>query len=115
MIDYAAYTLITLGILLDLFGTVALIRLPDVYNRLSSAIKCAVAGTALILLGIVVLKGFSSAGIKALLCIAVLLVTVPAMASALARSARIAGVRLSGKSVCDQYADEKKLTGKGIE
>ena len=48
---FIAKSLIVVGVLFDLFGTIGLIRLPDVYNRVQAATKCVTLGTCMILLG----------------------------------------------------------------
>ena len=98
--------LIGIGALFVLFGTVGLVRLPDLYNRLQAATKCATMGTCSILLGVIVSRGISAVSMKALLCIIFILLTSPTAAHALARAAHISGVKLWNKSVCDQYAED---------
>ena len=107
--------LIGVGALFVLFGTIGLVRLPDMYNRLQAATKCATLGTCSILLGVIVSRGISAVSMKALLCIIFILLTSPTAAHALARAAHISGVKLWNKSVCDQYAednDQKEETTK---
>jgi multicomponent Na+:H+ antiporter subunit G len=99
--------LIVIGLSFDFFGCLGLIRLPDIYNRLHSSIKCVTLGTSSILLGLFIFKGFSPAGVKALLCILFILLTAPVSAHALARSAHKSGVKLCKGSVCDQYEEDK--------
>jgi multicomponent Na+:H+ antiporter subunit G len=53
-------------------------------------------------------KGFSAAGIKAILCIVFIVLTAPVSAHALARGAHKSGVKLWKNSVCDHYADDNK-------
>ncbi len=108
MNEILSIILITIGVLFDLFGTVGLVRLPDLYNRLQAATKSVTLGTCSILLGIMVNRGLSAVSMKALLCIIFILLTTPTAAHALARAAHIAGVPLWSKSVCDRYAEDKK-------
>jgi multicomponent Na+:H+ antiporter subunit G len=98
--------LISIGVLFNIFGCIGLLRLPDVYNRLHAAIKCVTLGTSSILFGLFLFKGFSPAGVKALLCIAFLLLTAPVSAHALARGAHKSGIKLWEKSVCDKYEED---------
>ena len=95
-----------LGLAFDFFGCLGLVRFPDVYNRLHSSIKCVTLGTTSILLGLFFCKGFTPAGVKAILCILFLLLTAPVSAHVLARSAHKSGVKLWEKSVCDKYAED---------
>ena len=60
---------IGIGVAFDFFGCLGLLRLPDVYNRLQSATKSVTLGTWSILFGILLRYGFTSVGVKALICI----------------------------------------------
>jgi len=107
MNDIIALIFIVVGIAFDLFGSIGLVRMPDVYNRLQASTKCVTLGTCGILFGVFVKFGFSAAGVKALLCILFLLLTAPVSAHALARGAHKSGVKLWEKSVCDKYSDKE--------
>jgi multicomponent Na+:H+ antiporter subunit G len=98
---------IMIGLAFDFFGCLGLLRFPDVYNRLHSSIKCVTLGTSSILFGLFLDKGFTTTGIKALLCILFLVLTAPVSAHVLARSAHKSGVKLCEGSVCDAYAEDK--------
>ncbi|MCM8780726.1 MAG: monovalent cation/H(+) antiporter subunit G [Candidatus Omnitrophica bacterium] len=101
---------IVVGLGFDIFGCIGLIRLPDVYNRIQATTKCVTLGTCSILFGSMVFKGFiTAAGIKTFLCIIFLVLTSPVAAHAIARGARISGVKLWEKSVCDKYQQDKSL------
>ncbi len=108
MIEIAGLIFVVIGLVFDFFGCLGLVRFPDVYNRLHSSIKCVTLGTSSILFGLFLYKGFTACGIKALLCILFLMLTAPVSAHVLARSAHRSGVKLWEKSVCDQYAEDKK-------
>jgi len=99
---------IIVGLVFDFLGCLGLIRLPDVYNRLQASTKCVTLGTCSILFGLFLFKGFTAAGIKALLCILFIILTAPVSAHALARGAHKFGVKLWDKSVCDKYAEDKE-------
>jgi multicomponent Na+:H+ antiporter subunit G len=107
MNEIAGIIFIAIGLAFDFFGSLGLIRFPDVYNRLHSSIKCVTLGTSSILLGLFLFKGFSPSGIKALLCIIFLFLTSPVSAHVLARGAHKSKVKLWEKSVCDKYAEDK--------
>ena len=98
---------IVVGLGFDFFGCLGLIRLPDLYNRLQAATKCVTLGTCSILFGLFLFKGFTAAGIKAILCIIFVLLTSPVAAHALARGAYKAGVKLWDGSVVDKYEETK--------
>lgn len=107
MNEIIGFIFLLIGTTFDFFGCLGLIRFPDVYNRLHSSIKCVTLGTSSILFGVFLYKGPSPAGIKALFCIAFLLLTAPVSAHVLARSAHKSGVKLWEKSVCDKYEEDK--------
>ena len=98
---------IVAGLAFDFFGCIGLIRLPDVYNRLQASTKCVTLGTCGILFGVLIIKGFSPAGMKAILCIMFILLTSPVAAHALSRAAHISGAKLWKKSVCDKYQEDR--------
>ena len=76
MFDSIGLIFIIVGLAFDLFGCLGLVRLPDVYNRLQAATKCVTMGTCSILFGTFLVVGLTAAGIKALLCIVFLVLTV---------------------------------------
>jgi len=108
MNEFLGTIFIIIGLAFDFFGCLGLLRLPDVYNRLQASTKCVTLGTCSILFGLFLFKGFTSAGIKAILCIIFLLLTAPVSAHALARGAHKSGVKLWEKSVCDKYEEDKQ-------
>ena len=99
---------ISIGLGFDLFGCLGLVRLPDVYNRLQAATKCVTLGTCSILFGTFLIVGFTSAGMKALLCIIFLMLTSPVAAHAISRGAHRSGVKLWKESVIDKYMEDKE-------
>lgn len=109
MIEMAGLIFVVIGLFFDFFGCLGLVRFPDIYNRLHSSIKCVTLGTSSILFGLFLYKGFTPAGVKALLCILFLVLTAPVSAHVLARSAHKSGVKLCEGSVCDKYAEDKEL------
>ena len=106
MSELISNIIIGTGILFNLFGCLGLIRLPDVYNRLQAATKCATLGTCGILFGLLVRYGFIDIGIKSLIAIPLLFLSSTAAAHALARGAYRFGIRLWGKSVVDDYEEK---------
>jgi multicomponent Na+:H+ antiporter subunit G len=100
--------IIGVGIAFDALGCLGLLRFPTVYNRLQAGTKCVTFGTCGILLGIFVMKGFCSLGIKALVGIPFVLLTSPVAAHAIARGAHIFGVKLWDKKVVDRYGEDRK-------
>jgi multicomponent Na+:H+ antiporter subunit G len=101
-----AYFLIGTGVAFDFFGTLGLVRLPDVYNRLQAATKCVTLGTCLILIGAAVGDPTGVFTVRAVLCAGFILLTSPVGAHALARGSHLGGVKLWEKSVTDRYEDD---------
>ena len=108
MNEILGIALMIIGIAFDIFGCIGLLRLPDVYNRLQAATKCVTLGTCSILLGVTFWLGLSSLGLKALICIAFVLLTSPVAAHAIARGAHKYGVKLWEVSVVDAYEEDKR-------
>lgn len=105
MSESIGLTIIAVGLLFDLFGCVGLVRLPDVYTRLQAATKAVTLGTCLILIGVCVCVGLGEMGVKALLCMAFVLVTSPTAAHAIARGAYRAGVKPQPPIIVDRYGE----------
>lgn len=63
-------------------------------------------GTCGILLGLLVFKGFTATGLKALLCLVFIILTAPVSAHALARGAYRSGVKPWEGTVIDEYRDD---------
>jgi len=113
MSDIVADWMIVIGLLFDLMGTIGLVRLPDVYNRVQAATKCVTLGTCMILIGLLVGHGFDALGMKALLAAVFILLTSPVGAHAIARAAHLSGVRLWDQSVCDAYLEDRQEAKSG--
>jgi multicomponent Na+:H+ antiporter subunit G len=103
MNEQIGMTLIVIGLVFDFFGCLGLIRFPDIYTRLQASAKCITLGTCGVLLGLFIIKGVTAAGIKALLCLAFILLTAPVSAHALARAAYRSGVKPCRETVRDDY------------
>ncbi len=101
--------LICIGVAFDFLGVLGLVRLPDVYNRLQAATKCVTFGSAGILLGVLLIQGFTSFGFKALLGIVFIFLTSPVAAHAISRAAHRSGIPLTKESIIDTYAKDKEL------
>ena len=105
--------MIIIGLLFDLLGTIGLVRLPDVYNRLQAATKCVTLGTCMILIGLLFRSGLDPLGVKALLAAIFILLTSPVGAHAIARGAHVSGVALWDGSVGDAYREAREKEMKG--
>ncbi|RKX79151.1 MAG: Na+/H+ antiporter subunit G [Spirochaetes bacterium] len=97
-----------IGVAFNFFGCLGLVRFPDIYNRLQAGTKCVTFGTIFILLGVLIYSGFTSLGIKAVLCLVFILLTSPTAAHAISKGAHRSGVRLWKESIIDRYREEVK-------
>lgn len=97
---------IIVGLFFDLVGCIGLVRFPDIYNRLQASTKCVTLGTTLLLLAPLIHFGWSSIGIKALLCILFIFLTAPTAAHAISRGAYRAKYPLWKGSVLDKYGPD---------
>ena len=106
MSDTIGYIFIAIGVLLNIFGCIGLVRFPDVYNRLQASTKCVTLGTIMVLVGVAVAAGWGAMMAKAIICAVFILITSPTAAHAIAKGAYAAGVKLWENSVVDKYAEE---------
>ena len=111
MSETLASWMIVIGLLFDLMGTIGLVRLPDIYNRLQAATKCVTLGTCMILIGLLIRSGVDALGVKALLGAIFILLTSPVGAHAIARGAHRSGVPLWQESVADAYLQDRQTEG----
>ncbi|MCK4339382.1 MAG: monovalent cation/H(+) antiporter subunit G [Candidatus Cloacimonetes bacterium] len=107
--EIIGYILISIGLLFNFFGVLGLVRLPDVYNRLQAATKCVTFGTAGILAGVFVMKGYGVMGLKPIICIIFILLTAPVSAHVISRAAHRAKIKLTDETIIDKYEEDKEL------
>lgn len=98
---YAGMSLVLIGSLFFLFGSIGLVRMPDLYNRMQASTKTTTLGVLSFLVGMGLME---LEWITKLLIIALFVVlTAPVGASALARASYKHGIKLWKKSVVDKY------------
>ncbi len=103
MSEKIGLVIIAVGVMFDVFGCIGMVRLPDVYNRLQAGTKCVTLGVCLILIGTAVMADTTPTRLKAFLCMVFVVLTSPTAAHALARAARVSGIKLWEKSVVDRF------------
>ncbi|KXA99784.1 hypothetical protein AKJ42_02480 [candidate division MSBL1 archaeon SCGC-AAA261C02] len=108
MIDVIGKILLGVGAGFGVIGSIGVLRMPDVYNRIHSQTLCVVGGAILILFGVLLLEGFSSYGLKALIIAIFLFVTNPVGSHAIARAAHKSGVKLWPESIGDKLKEERR-------
>jgi multicomponent Na+:H+ antiporter subunit G len=102
MLDIVGGILMVAGAFFALVGGIGLIRLPDFYSRMHAAGITDTLGAGLVLVGLMLHSGLSLATVKLVMVLAVLLVTSPTAAHALARAALIHGLRAKVEGEEDQ-------------
>ncbi|MFB6109496.1 MAG: monovalent cation/H(+) antiporter subunit G [Halodesulfurarchaeum sp.] len=90
--------LITVGTFFLTVGTLGLLRLPDVYNRMHSTSKTTTLGAASIFLAGFAYFGPGGAGLTSLVGILFLFLTVPTGAHVISRAAHRIGVEFFGEA-----------------
>jgi len=95
MTTLAGIVLMTLGVGFLLVAAIGLVRLPDALQRMHSATKAGTLGTALVILGAMLLEEVARPS-TGLLTILFLLVTLPFGAQLLGRAAYLSGTPLTG-------------------
>jgi multicomponent Na+:H+ antiporter subunit G len=88
--------LVAVGTAFLLVGTVGLLRLPDVYNRMHATSKATTLGAASILLASWIFYGPGGRGLNALVTVLFLFVTAPTGAHMISQAAHRMGVDFHG-------------------
>lgn len=92
------------GSIFIFLGALGVVRMPDVYNRMQTGTKATTLGSMLMLLGVgIALPGWLG---KAILLIIFIIITNPISSHALARAAHHAGIKLTEKSIRDNYRED---------
>jgi multicomponent Na+:H+ antiporter subunit G len=103
--------LLLLGVLFMLLAAVGLVRLPDVYLRLSATSKAATLGASLVLLGAALHFGTVPVVGRAAVTVVFLFLTAPVAAHAIGRAGYRRGSPLWTGTVADEL--DGKARGKG--
>ena len=88
-----AYLFIFTGLFFVFFGTIGIIRFPDIYTRLQTSSKCDSAGAVALLIGLILREGLNLFSLRILIILVFLLLTNPVASHAIARSAAIRGIK----------------------
>ena len=99
--------LIGVGSFFLLVGTVGLLRLPDVYNRMHATSKATTLGAASMFLACAVFFGPQGESLTALVGIVFLFLTAPTGAHMISRSAQKMGIEFAGGAAWPGTTDSK--------
>jgi len=81
------------GVIAILIGLLGVFRMPDFFTKLHAASIIDTMGTMLIVVGLMLFSGFNLISVKLLLILIFILITTPAAAHALAKSALHGGLK----------------------
>jgi multicomponent Na+:H+ antiporter subunit G len=98
--------LVLVGAFFLIVGTVGLVRLPDIYNRMHATSKATTIGAASILLANTAYFGPRGAGLVSLVGIVFLFVTAPTGSHMISRAAQRMGVDFAGDVTWPAGGDE---------
>jgi len=105
--------LLVLGTLFMLLAAIGLLRLPDVYLRMSAASKASTLGASLALLGAAVHFGSLAVAGRAVAIVAFLFLTAPVAAQVIGRAAHRRGSPLCPGTIVDELAGSQEGRERG--
>jgi len=106
-----AGTIVTgMGTIFLFLGSLGVLRLPDVYNRLQAGTKCTTLGAFLTIIGVGIMQ--PDWFWKTLVIALFILITNPISNHALGRASRKSGVSLCDRSVVDKAKEFKEYKEK---
>ena len=92
-----------IGTIFIFLGSLGILRLPDVYNRLQAGTKCTTLGAFLTIIGVGIMQPDWLS--KTLVIAIFILITNPISNHALGRASRKSGISLCDRSVVDKASE----------
>lgn len=108
MIEVITGLCLWIGSLLVLVAAVGIIRFPDLFTRMHAATKVGTVGIIFMVLAVAIYFGEIGVTVRAFLVIVFFFMTAPIAAQIIGRSAYMIGVPFWEKTVCDEWAVERK-------
>ncbi len=109
MQDTITAGLMLIGALFMLIGSLGVVRMPDLFLRMSASTKAATLGTASLLIAASVNFGETGVTSRAIATIVFLLLTAPVAAHMLGRAGYFVGVKLADATLIDELAGRYNL------
>lgn len=109
MIDLIVSVIMVLGAAFMLLGGIGILRMPDVFMRISACTKAATLGVSAILLAVAVFFGNISVASRAVATILFVVLTAPVAAHMIGRSAYLARAALWEGTVTDELRGRYNL------
>lgn len=113
-LDVIGAIITLIGSLFLLLGSVGILRMPDVYNRMQAGTKATTLGSILFLMGLGITYIECGCIGRIIILILFIIFTNPISSHALARAAHHAGVKLTERSVRDALKDDEAQKGAGV-
>ncbi|MEC9486840.1 MAG: monovalent cation/H(+) antiporter subunit G [Prosthecochloris sp.] len=104
-------TLLLLGTLFILLSAIGILRMPDLYTRMSATTKASTLGIGLVLVGTIMYWQDFGIASRALAIIIFLFLTAPVAAHIIGRAAYFGGVPLWDKTHIDELKDRGETDG----
>jgi multicomponent Na+:H+ antiporter subunit G len=113
--ELLATVLLVLGALLLLIAGIGVVRMPDVFLRMSAVSKASSLGASLMLLAVALVLPELSAGVRAMAAVLFLFLTTPIAAHLIGRAAYRRGVPRWRGMVVDDFAayEEQRVARRG--
>ena len=105
MMDYVIMVIITFGALFVLLAAIGIVRMPDLYLRISVTTKSSTLGVGMILIAAALNFGEASITTRALAIVFFLLLTAPVAAHLIGKASYFVGIPLWKKTVIDDLKD----------
>lgn len=105
MMDYVIMIIITFGALFVLLAAIGIVRMPDLYLRISVTTKAATLGVGMILIAAAVYFGEASMTTRALAIVFFLLLTAPVAAHLIGKASYFVGIPLWKRTVVDDLKE----------
>jgi multicomponent Na+:H+ antiporter subunit G len=109
MQDVLTGGLMLIGALFMLAGSLGVLRMPDLFLRMSASTKAATLGTSALLIAVAVHFGEIGVTTRALATIVFLMLTAPVAAHMLGRAGYFVGVKLADATLIDELAGNYNL------
>lgn len=93
IMEWLTWVLLGLGGFFVVVGGIGVLRMPDLYTRMHAVSVTETLGTILVLLGLMVMAGWSLASFKLFAILLFLLFTAPVSSYALANTAMLGGTK----------------------
>jgi multicomponent Na+:H+ antiporter subunit G len=115
MFDWISALLMIVGAVFMLIGGLGVLRLPDLYMRVSASTKASTLGVGLALLSLAVHFRELGTTSRSLATIAFVLITAPVAAHMISRAAYFVGVRLWEGTIADEMRDRYNVETNVLE